>query len=167
MMSRRRSTRIAFRKSAAARLLALVTILCVAGSSAFAQRTGVGGKRDLDVMTANLYVGADFTPLTTLNPADPDFGLKFVTGVATVYGRIVAANFPVRADALARNIAVRAPDVIALQEVTQIRRQTPGSPAVVADYLVILLDALERQGAHYAVASMVQDLHVQAPLATG
>jgi len=176
MMSRLRFTRIEFCKSATARLLVLAIPLCLAGTSAFAQRSGVGDKRDLDVMTVNLYVGADFSPLTTLNPADPDFLVNFLNGVATIYGRIGAANFPVRAEALAQDIARRAPDVISLQEVTQIRRQSPGDaivggtiPAttVVADYLAILLDALQRQGAHYAVASMDQDLDVEVPLATG
>ena len=175
-MSRLRSTRIEFRKSAAARLVILAVALCLASTPVFAQRSGVGGKRDLDVMTANLYVGADFSPLTTLNPADPNFGLKFLTGTATIYGQIGAANFPVRAAALAREVAVRAPDIIALQEVTLIRRQSPGdaifggtSPAtgVVADYLEILLAALHHQGAHYTVVSMVGNLDVEVPLATG
>lgn len=175
-MSRLRSTRIEFRKSPAARFMMLAITLCLAGTPAFAERPGVGGKRDLDVMTANLYVGADFGPLTTLNPADPNFGLKFLTGTATIYGQIGAAKFPVRAAALAREVAVRAPDIIALQEVTLIRHQSPGdaifggtSPAtgVVADYLGILLAELQHQGAHYTVVSMVQNLDVEVPLATG
>ncbi len=37
-----------------------------------------GGKRGVDVATINLYVGADFTPLTTLNPEDPAFPLQLV-----------------------------------------------------------------------------------------
>jgi endonuclease/exonuclease/phosphatase family metal-dependent hydrolase len=174
-MKRFHLTKIHLRKFPV-RLLALVVTVCLAGSPAFAQRTGVGGKRDLDVMTVNLYVGADFSPVTTLDPLDPAYGLKFLNGVATIYGRIVAANFPVRAEALARQVAARAPDIISLQEVTQIRRRSPGdaivggnTPAtgIVADYLAILLDALQRQGAHYAVASMDQNLDIEVPLATG
>jgi len=154
----------------------VILTLLTSTSWAFAEQPGVGGKRDLDVMTVNLYVGADFSPLTTLNPSDPDFGVKFLTGVATIYGRIGASNFPVRASAIAQQVALRGPDVIALQEVTLIRRQSPGdaiaggqTPAtdVVSDYLQILMAALEHQGAHYAVASMSQDLDVEVPLATG
>jgi endonuclease/exonuclease/phosphatase family metal-dependent hydrolase len=71
---------------------------------------------------------------------------------------------------------VRGPDAITLQEVTQIRRQSPGdaiaggtTPAteVVADYLETLLSALELHGAHYAVAAVSYDLDVEVPLATG
>ena len=158
------------------RLLLIVLVFLIAGNSAMAQSPGVGGKRDLDVMTANLFVGADFSPLASLDPADPNFNVKFLTGVATIYGRITASNFPVRAEALARQIALRGPDVVALQEVSLLSRQSPGDaiiggtiPAttVVADYLTILLAALESQGAHYAVASSVQDLDVEVPLVTG
>ena len=155
----------------------LILTLLTGTSWVFAQQPGgVGGKRDLDVMTANLYIGADFSPLTTLNPSDPDFNIKFLTGVATIYGRIGASNFPVRAEAIARQVALRGPDVVALQEVALIRRQSPGDaigggtiPAtnVVADYLQILLAALELHGAHYTIASMSQDLDVEVPLITG
>jgi endonuclease/exonuclease/phosphatase family metal-dependent hydrolase len=155
----------------------LLILTLLAGSSlAFAQRAGVGGKRDLDVMTVNLYVGADFSPVTTLDPADPNYGFKFLNGVATIYSRIAASRFPDRADAIARQIALRGPDVVALQEVSLIRHQSPGdsivggtTPAtgIIADYLDILMSALEHQGAHYAVASLSQDLDVEVPLFTG
>jgi endonuclease/exonuclease/phosphatase family metal-dependent hydrolase len=170
------STRSGFRASAIITSLLLVLTLWPGESLVFAQQSGVGGKRDIDVMTVNLYVGADFSPLTSLNPADPNYGLKFLTGVATIYSHIVASNFPVRAEAIARQVALRGPDVIALQEVTLIRRQSPGdaiaggtTPATVveSDYLAVLLAALERQGAHYAVASLSYDTDVEVPVATG
>ena len=157
------------------RSLLLILTLITVDVSAFAEQQGVGGKRDLDVMTLNLYVGADFSPLTTLDPSDPYYGLKFLSGVATIYGRIVASDFPVRAEAIAREVARRGPDVIALQEVTQIRRQYPGdaigggtTPATdpVVDYLEVLMLELEHHGAHYAVAAKSQDLDVEVPLAT-
>jgi endonuclease/exonuclease/phosphatase family metal-dependent hydrolase len=169
-------TRTGLLRAAVVRSVLLILTLSTATNWAFAQRPDVGGKRDLKVMTVNSYIGADFSPLTTLNPSDPDFGVKFLTGVATIYGRILASNFPVRAEAIARQIALRGPDVIALQEVILIRRQSPGDAIaggttaatnVVLDYLQILLAALEHQGAHYAVASASQDLDVEVPLATG
>jgi endonuclease/exonuclease/phosphatase family metal-dependent hydrolase len=81
-----------------------------------------------------------------------------------------------RAEALAEQIVRRGPDVVALQEVSLIRRQSPGdlivrgtTPAtdIELDYLAILLSALERHGGHYAVASQVQDTDVEVPLFTG
>src|SRR5262249_26583848 len=137
---------------------------------------GVGGKRAVDVASFNLYIGADLSPVTSLNPADPAYGFKLITGVATVYGHIIASNFPQRADALARQIVERSPDLVGLQEVTLLRRQSPGDviiggtiPAtrVELDYLAILLAALARHGGHYAVAAVVEDTDVELPLVTG
>jgi endonuclease/exonuclease/phosphatase family metal-dependent hydrolase len=127
------------------------------------------GRRDIDVATFNLYVGADFSPILTAPSLD-----AFLNGVVTVYSRIVQSNFPKRADALAREIVARGPDVVALQEVSLIRRQSPGdslfggTPATVVDldYLEILLDALHRHGGHYATVSQVEDTDVEVPLMT-
>jgi endonuclease/exonuclease/phosphatase family metal-dependent hydrolase len=152
-----------------------VAIVCGLSTAGWSEEQG-GGKREIDVATVNMYVGADFSPVTTLNPSDPNYGVKLLTGVATIYGRIVASDFPRRAEALAQQIVAHAPDLVALQEVSLIRRQSPGDaivggtmPAtkVELDYLAILLHALERRGGHYAVASQVQDIDVEVPLVTG
>ncbi|HET9219703.1 MAG TPA: endonuclease/exonuclease/phosphatase family protein [Terriglobia bacterium] len=135
----------------------------------------VGGKRELDVATVNLYVGADVSAITTLDPTDPAYGVKLITAVATVHARILASGFPQRAAALAQEIVARGPDVVALQEVSLLRRQSPGDsiiggiiPAtqVELDYLQILLDALHRYGGHYVVVSQVDNTDVELPLAT-
>jgi endonuclease/exonuclease/phosphatase family metal-dependent hydrolase len=157
---------------------AIVSIAILLGfnTSARAEGRDVGGKRDLSVATFNLYVGADFTPLLALDPSDPAYFNKLVAGVAVLHGQILQSNFPVRAEALAEQIVMRDPDLVALQEVSLIRRQSPGdlivggtTPAtdVELDYLAILLKALERHGGHYAVASQVQDTDVEVPLFTG
>jgi endonuclease/exonuclease/phosphatase family metal-dependent hydrolase len=134
-----------------------------------------GGKRDINVATINLYVGGDVNPLLSLNPEDPDYVTKLLNAVATIYGHVVFSNFPARADALAQQIVERGPDLVALQEVSLIRRQSPGDlllgghvPAtdVEIDYLAVLLDALQRHGGHYAVASQVQDSDFEVPLLT-
>ena len=41
-------------------LITLIFCLCISG---FAQKSGIGGPRDVDVATVNLYVGADVSPL--------------------------------------------------------------------------------------------------------
>jgi len=157
------------------RFTALVVIAIFGlNTTGWSQGRTDGGKRDIDVATINLYVGADFTPVVTLDPSDPNFGLKLLGAVSTIYNNIVASNFPLRADALARQIVARGSDLIALQEVTLIRRQSPGdaiaggtTPAtqVQVDYLAVLLDALQRHGGHYAVAAQVQDVDVEVPMA--
>ena len=131
-----------------------VAIVCGLSTAGWSEEQGAGGKREIDVATVNMYVGADFSPVTTLNPSDPNYAVKLLTRVATIYGRIVASDFPRRAEALAQQIVAHAPDLVALQEVSLIRRQSPGDaivggtmPAtkVELDYLAILLHALERR----------------------
>jgi endonuclease/exonuclease/phosphatase family metal-dependent hydrolase len=134
-----------------------------------------GGKRGVDVASVNLYVGADFTAITLLDPADPFFLPKLLGAVAEAHGRILASDFPTRADALAEEIVRRGPELVALQEVSLIRRQPQGDslfggtvPAtqVELDYLDILLEALERHGGNYAVVSAVDDTDIELPLLT-
>ena len=131
-----------------------------------------GGKRGVDVATINLYLGADVSPLAALNPQDPEF----LSTIATLHATILASDFPTRAAALAQEIVARSPDVVALQEVSLIRRQPSGDaifggrvPAtqVELDYLQILLAALHRYGGHYAVVSQVENTDVELPLVTG
>ncbi|HEX4998970.1 MAG TPA: endonuclease/exonuclease/phosphatase family protein [Terriglobia bacterium] len=157
-------------------VLLMLAALTPPGYSAPAHTlNGPGGQRDIDIATINLYTGADFGAIATLDPGDPLFGPKLLAAIAEIHGRIVASNFPKRAEALAAEIVERGPDLIALQEVTLLRRQSPGDfvvggmiPAtdVELDYLAILLGALERHGGHYAVVSLVNDIDVEVPLAT-
>jgi endonuclease/exonuclease/phosphatase family metal-dependent hydrolase len=155
-----------------------MVMLCGFSAAAWSEEpggpNGAGGTRNAKVVSANLYVGADFTGIAALDPNDPQFAQKLLAAVVATYGRIVASDFPKRADALAREIVERGPDLVALQEVSLIRRQFPGdfalggsTPAteVHLDYLAILLDALERHGGHYAVAAAVDNTDVEVPLA--
>jgi endonuclease/exonuclease/phosphatase family metal-dependent hydrolase len=150
-------------------------VIAVLFTSTPAWSQDIGGKRELDVASVNLYVGSDVSPITTLDPTDPAYGVKLITAVATVHARILASGFPQRAAALAQEIVARGPDIVALQEVSLLRRQSPGdsiiggsSPAtqVELDYLQILLDALHRYGGHYVVVSQVNNTDVELPLAT-
>jgi len=156
--------------------VALVASVFSLNSTAWAQGRNIGGKRGVVVATSNLYVGSEFDRVLALDPSDPEFFQKLVSGVATIHGEILQSDFPSRANALAEQIVIRLPDLIALQEVSLIRRQSPGdliiggnAPAteVELDYLAILLEAIESRGGHYAVASSVQDTDVEVPLFTG
>jgi len=177
-MNNLQSRRIAPGKRFTVFITASILIALVLGlnTAAWAERRDIGGKRDIDVATFNLYVGADFFPLFALDPSDPQYFNKLIAGVAALHGQILQSNFPVRAEALAEQIVTRGPDLVALQEVSLLRRQSPGdlitggatlATDVELDYLTILLDALERHGGHYAVASQVQDTDVEVPLFTG
>jgi endonuclease/exonuclease/phosphatase family metal-dependent hydrolase len=157
--------------------LVVLYILGILTPVTWSQELRDSGKRDIEVATANLYIGADFTPVLTLDPSDPNYGSKLVAGVAAIYGRVRQSKFlETRADALARQIVMQGPDLVALQEVTLLLRQSPGdaifggtvkatSPDL--DYLAILLEALRRQGGHYEVVSEIQDVDVELPLVTG
>src|ERR1051325_1481448 len=132
-----------------------------------------GGKRGLETMTVNLYVGGDAGRVLALNPADPDYLNKLVTTVTGVYYEIVQSQSQVRLEGVANEIAARLPDIVAVQEASLIRNQSPGdlvvggtSPAtnVVFDYLQILVDKLQAKGAHYAVASFEDELDVELPM---
>jgi endonuclease/exonuclease/phosphatase family metal-dependent hydrolase len=132
-----------------------------------------GGKRGLDTMTVNLYVGGDSGRVLALDPSDPNYINQLVATVTGVYYEIVQSQPEARLDGVANQIAARLPDIVAVQEASLIRNQSPGdlvlggtSPAtnVVFDYLQILIDKLEAKGAHYEVASSMDELDVELPM---
>jgi endonuclease/exonuclease/phosphatase family metal-dependent hydrolase len=70
-------------------------------------------------------------------------------------------------------IAAQMPDIVAVQEATLLRNQSPGdlvlngtTPAttVVFDYLELLVNALDARGAHYAVAATTYEWDVELPM---
>lgn len=133
------------------------------------------GPRAVDVMTANLYVGGDINRVMTLDPTDPEYLTKLVLTVTGIYSDIVASDPQARLKALARQIARRGPDMVALQEVSLIRVQVPGdlitggtTPAetVVFDYLEILVAELHALGADYRVAATANQTDVEMPMLT-
>ncbi len=129
----------------------------VAGSQASA-----GGKRDLNVMTQNLYLGSSLAPaLTATDQA------SFVAAVAQIYATVQYTNFPARAEAIADEIQANGPDLIGLQEVT---KWTTGgvNPPPGYDFLAILQSDLASRGLHYSVAAVSNNADIgPAPLALG
>jgi endonuclease/exonuclease/phosphatase family metal-dependent hydrolase len=133
------------------------------------------GAREITIFDQNLYVGAEFTPILTLDPTDPNYVRNLLGSVAQVYQAIVASDFPRRAQALAREIVETQPDLVTLQEVSLIRTQVPGdlllggtTPAtdVQLDYLAILLANLNRHGLHYVAVAIVTNLDMELPMPT-
>lgn len=127
-------------------------------------------KIEVNVMTRNLYLGADiFTAIEAAleDPASVPFA------VAEVYNTMLYTNFWARAEAIADEIARNKPDVVGLQEVSTYYIQTPGdflagNPVqandVVIDFYTVLDDALKDRGLHYR-AFTVTNADVELPMA--
>lgn len=118
------------------------------------------GKRDLTVMTQNLYLGSSLGP--ALEAATPE---AFVEGVARIYATVQYTNFPQRAEAIADEIQEKSPDLIGLQEVT---KWTTGgvNPPPGYDFLAILENDLQARGLHYSTAAIAHNANIgPAPLA--
>lgn len=113
------------------------------------------------VMTRNLYLGSSLVPALAATDAT-----SFVTAVARIYGTQAFTNFPVRAGAIADEIATHRPDLVGLQEVSIWQTSGPGAPASL-DFLTTLQAALAARGLHYTVAAVSANANIgPAPLAT-
>jgi endonuclease/exonuclease/phosphatase family metal-dependent hydrolase len=118
-------------------------------------------------MTRNLFLGAELTPLlSALSVAD------IASLAGGVWRDIQASRFPERAEVLADEIVRMDPDVVALQEVSLYRTQTPGdwtsgavpnATTVELDFLQLLLDATSRLGGSYQLAVIGQNADEELP----
>jgi endonuclease/exonuclease/phosphatase family metal-dependent hydrolase len=144
--------RIVLALIAAALSLALLPALANAGSNGHSH--GKAAKRDLTVMTQNLYLGSSLGPaLEAKNPQE------FIEAVAQIYATVQYTNFPQRAEAIAGEIQEKAPDLVGLQEVT--KWTTAGaSPPPGYDFLAILQSDLEARGLHYSVGSVAHNANI-------
>ena len=118
------------------------------------------GKRDLTVMTQNLYLGSSLNP--ALEAATPE---AFVEAVARIYATVQYTNFPQRAEAIADEVQENEPDLIGLQEVS---KWTTGgvNPPTGYDFLAILENDLEARGLHYTAAAIAHNANIgPVPLA--
>jgi endonuclease/exonuclease/phosphatase family metal-dependent hydrolase len=117
------------------------------------------GKRDLTVMTQNLYLGSSLNP--ALEATTPE---AFVEAVARIYATVQYTNFPQRAEAIADEVEENDPDLIGLQEVS--KWTTAGlNPPAGYDFLAILENDLAARGLHYTAASISHNANIgPAPL---
>ncbi len=118
----------------------------------------------VDVMTRNLYLGADLGPaIAAPNPP------AAYTAVGDIYENMQDMNFNARAKLLANEIEAEDPQLIGLQEVSIWRRDEvvdgPSTPAteVVYDYLELLMDELDRRGLSYSVAVVQEEADLEFP----
>jgi len=142
----------------------LLGVLSLHAGSALAGPDGKGTDvYKLEVMTQNLYVGADVFRVFEGAPCGP------FQSVYEIFETVQATNFPERAEAIADIVMREKPHVIGLQEVSLIRSQFPSDGAtiidfpngtfrflpnaddVVYDYLQLLTSALAARGLDYVV----------------
>ncbi len=121
----------------------------------------------LTVMTYNVYVGGSTDRLLVVENL-----LQVPQEVANMYNNVIASDFPGRAAAIAKSIKTYQPHLIGLQEISLIRRQSPGDrltggePAeeVLFDFLEIMMEALQTEGLNYQVAAKVQNFDIEMPM---
>lgn len=138
-------------RSALAFALVLALAACGGGGGGSASDDGSSAAPVLTVMTRNLYLGADLAPLFAATADD------LVTVARATYDQVLASDIDGRLDAVAGEIAIARPDLVALQEATIWSEQAAGAsaPTVKYDYVTILLEDLARHGVSYTVASTV------------
>jgi len=151
-----------------ARALLIGPVLVALLSSCVA---AVAGGTPITLMTQNLFLG------TGLGDAFAATSWPELAAAGSHdWGRVLASDFPTRASALAGEIARARPDVVALQEVSLWRDQTPSDvethPApdathVALDYLAILLQALRARGVAYTTAVTATGADLEFPRRDG
>src|SRR5205809_5060407 len=121
------------------------------------------GAGSITAMTRNLYIGADVHAVihAPLAP-EPSDDFNALLQAITVVGQTAC---PLRAEALADEIARSRPQVVGLQEVSEIHINIPPlGIAVNQDFLAILMAALNARGLHYALVGESTNL-VATPFA--
>jgi hypothetical protein len=139
-----------------------------AGSESGKFLKGDNSRGQLDVMTWNIYVGANVDiVLGAQNPQE----IPFL--VAQAYQELLSTKFEEeRAPTIAKFIKKHRPHVLGLQEVSLIQRFSTFPPAPASfleqfDFLDILLNALAAEGLDYQLADSIQNADVFVPMYAG
>jgi endonuclease/exonuclease/phosphatase family metal-dependent hydrolase len=146
-------------------VLALLVIAAVAPQAADAAKA----KPDVTVMSRNLYLGADIIKLASAQTVDDE-----MTQAQALHKTVDQTNFPVRAKAIAAEVAKNKPDVIGLQEVARFYKGADGvhdgvkdANIPLYDFLASLQKEIKAKGASYRVVSEQDWLDVEVPSADG
>lgn len=119
----------------------------------------------ITVMTRNLYLGADLSPLFR-----PQTVQELLTNTGKLWTAVQANDFAARAAAIAKELAASRPDIVGLQEAPLYRSDEPWdgpfTPAekVELDYLQVLLAAAKKAGVEYRVAGKLDATDAELPL---
>jgi endonuclease/exonuclease/phosphatase family metal-dependent hydrolase len=123
--------------------------------------------RVVNVMTRNLYLGADLAPAI----AAPNLK-AFVAAAGGILREVTHNDFPTRAQSLAQEILEQEPDLVGLQEVAlwrtasvnfEVLTNGPSATTVRYDYLQELMDDLNASGTHYEVVVVQPEFDLEAP----
>jgi endonuclease/exonuclease/phosphatase family protein len=126
-----------------------------------------GRGKVVNVMTRNLYLGADLSPAIAAETLS-----QVVAANGAILRQVIANDFPTRAEGLADEILATKPDLVGLQEVAlwQTTPITPAGKALTLDYLQLLLDELnEGNGKNgkgkpqYEVVVVQNEFDLEAP----
>lgn len=139
------------------------------GALASSRCSSTQAGQPIPVMTRNLYVGADLSPVFAA--AAKGDGPGIVQATTDAWQDIEATNFPERAGALADEMENSEPLLVGLQEVSLFRTGPPdsitGSPTpalhVELDYLDLLLKELDQRGLHYAPITITKEADAELP----
>jgi hypothetical protein len=139
------------------------------GALASSRCSSTQAGQPIPVMTRNIYVGADLSPVFAA--AAKGDGPGIVQATTDAWQDIEATNFPERAGALADEIEDSEPLLVGLQEVALFRTGPPDSitatptPAlhVELDYLDLLLKELDQRGLHYAPITITKEADAEIP----
>lgn len=130
-----------------------------------ARTASVPAAGEVSVMTQNMYVGADLDAVIgALASPDPNDDVPALLHAVATLG---TTDYPARAGAFAQAIGRARPQIVGLQEVSQIDIDLSalGLPTQThLDFLAILADSLAARGLHYVVAAKVQNI-VARPIA--
>jgi endonuclease/exonuclease/phosphatase family metal-dependent hydrolase len=134
--------------------LMFIAVLVAALAMALTSVAQAKDKRELGVMTQNLYLGSS---LDAAIQAQTQF--DFLVAATNIWGTVQFTNFSARSDAIAGEIASEQPDVIGLQEVS--KWTTSGATALPSqDFLAILQQDLADRALNYSVASVSNNANI-------
>lgn len=153
-------------KALAVSLASIVVLLAMTACGGLTARPT---QQTLTVMTYNIYVGAP--PHELLNVMSPN---EIPQKVAEFYQAYRASDFPGRAAAIAKIIKNSEPDIIGLQEISEIRRQSPSdgkqmppnADDLEEDFLKVLMTKLKDEGLDYKEAGKVKTFDLEMPMPT-
>jgi endonuclease/exonuclease/phosphatase family metal-dependent hydrolase len=133
--------------------LLLAGVLLIFSAPVLAESTP-NGAFNVDVMSQNLYIGADLDRI--LRGEDP----------AAVLDTALATDYPRRAGKIAETIGKNRPDLVGIQEATEITvfSAVTGDIILKLDYLGILVGQLNAQGHPYEVSSVLTNADVTLPV---